>query len=246
MPIDMGFSLLQPLLSADHAGLNRSRLVVQRHPCSHPIECWHGGGSRQGQAAAAVLLPWIEGEAYFMSASQPPRPTAASSSLGGGSTAPCASSAASGLLGPVAAAPPPTLSLTASSPVGLSHNGRHTIGGHIAVVRNIALLLRLLRRTRGVAGRNHSVAVVASGATSFSSGDGCFWGAAKSTSFGGVPRPFSMLSATGTDAPGNPFSVDAGGTVLLHMLSPRRPTEPLEVGYRWCQISYTPARGHGK
>ncbi|RNC51210.1 hypothetical protein TcCL_ESM11691, partial [Trypanosoma cruzi] len=33
------------------------------------------------------------------------------------------------------------------------------------------------------------------------SGNGCFWGAAKSTSFGGVPRPVSMLSATGTDAP---------------------------------------------
>ncbi|RNC52572.1 hypothetical protein TcCL_ESM10178, partial [Trypanosoma cruzi] len=198
-----------------------------------PIEFWHGGGSGQEQAAAAVLLPWIEGEAYFMTASQPPRPTAASSSLGGGSTAPCASSAASGLLGPVAAAPPPTLSLTASSPVGLSHHRRHTIGGHIAVVRNIAHLLRLLRRTRGVAGRNHSVAIVASGATSFSSGDGCFWGAAVSTSLDGFPRPFSMLPATGTDAPGNPCSVYAGGTVLLHMLSPRRPTEPLEVDYRW-------------
>ncbi|RNC53891.1 hypothetical protein TcCL_ESM08739 [Trypanosoma cruzi] len=233
MPIDMGFSLLQPLLSAGHAGLNRSRLVVQRHPCSHPIECWHGGGSGQGQAAAAVLLPWIEGEAYFMSSSQSPRPTAASSSLGGGSTAPCASSAAPGILGPVAAAPPPTLSLPASSPVGLSHNRRHTIGSHIVAVRNIALLLRLLRRTRGVAGRNHSVAVVASEATSFSSGDGCFWGAVVSTSLDGFPRPVPMLSATGTDAPGNPCSVYAGGTVLLHMLSPRRPTEPLEVGYHW-------------
>ncbi|RNC43646.1 hypothetical protein TcCL_NonESM06673 [Trypanosoma cruzi] len=74
-----------------------------------------GTSSRQGQAAAAVLLQWIEGEAYFMSASHPPRPTAASSSLGGGSTAPCASSAASGPLGPVAAAPPPALSLAASS-----------------------------------------------------------------------------------------------------------------------------------
>ncbi|KAF5214080.1 hypothetical protein ECC02_013358 [Trypanosoma cruzi] len=201
MPIDIGFSLLQPLLSAGHAGLNRSRLVVQRHPCSHPIECWHGGGGSEKGKAAAVLLPWIEGEAYFMSSSQPPRPTAASSFLGGGSTAPCASSAASGLLGPVAAAPPPAFFFTASSPVGLSHHRRHTIGGHIVVVRNIAHLLRLLRRTRGVAGRNHSVAVVAPGATSFSSYNGCFWGAAVSTSFGGVPRSVSMLSTTGTDAP---------------------------------------------
>ncbi|RNC51351.1 hypothetical protein TcCL_ESM11543, partial [Trypanosoma cruzi] len=145
----------------------------------HSIECWHGGGSGKKKKqwkgkAAAVLLPWIEGEAYFMSSSQSPRPTAASSSLGGGSTAPCASSAASGTLSPVAAAPPPALLLTASSPVGLSHKRRHTIGGHIFVVRKIALLLRLLRRTRGVAGQEHSVAVVAPGATSFSSANGCF------------------------------------------------------------------------
>ncbi|RNF01810.1 hypothetical protein TcG_11772, partial [Trypanosoma cruzi] len=50
----------------------------------------------------------------------------------------------------------------------------------------------------------------------FSSGDGCFWGAAVSTSFGGVPRPVPMLSATRTDARGKACSVDAGGTVLLH------------------------------
>ncbi|RNC52777.1 hypothetical protein TcCL_ESM09948 [Trypanosoma cruzi] len=71
-------------------------------------------------------------------------------------------------------------------------------------------------------------------------------GAAVSTSLDGVPRPVPMLSATGTDAPGNPCSVYAGETVLLHMLSPRRPTKPLEVGYRCWQISCTPARGHGK
>ncbi|RNC53870.1 hypothetical protein TcCL_ESM08761 [Trypanosoma cruzi] len=45
---------------------------------------------------------------------------------------------------------------------------------------------------------------------------------------------------------GNPSSVDAGETVLLQTPSSRRPTEPLEVGYRWCQISCTPPRGHGK
>ncbi|RNC40546.1 hypothetical protein TcCL_NonESM09959 [Trypanosoma cruzi] len=62
----------------------------------------------------------------------------------------------------------------------------------------------------------------------------------------GVPRPGSMLSATGTDARGKACSVDAGETVLLHSLSPRRPTEPLQEGYRWWRISCTPPRGHGK
>ncbi|RNF04633.1 hypothetical protein TcG_10897 [Trypanosoma cruzi] len=45
---------------------------------------------------------------------------------------------------------------------------------------------------------------------------------------------------------GNPCSVDVGETVLLHMLSPRRPTEPLGAACRWRRISCTPARGHGK
>ncbi|RNC42152.1 hypothetical protein TcCL_NonESM08233 [Trypanosoma cruzi] len=98
MPVDMGLSLLHPLLSVGTAAAAASRII-----------------SGKGRAAAALLLPWIGGGASFMSASQPPRPTATSSSLGGGSTAPCASSAASGLLGPVAVAPPPALSLTASS-----------------------------------------------------------------------------------------------------------------------------------
>ncbi|RNC34497.1 hypothetical protein TcCL_ESM07913 [Trypanosoma cruzi] len=70
-------------------------------------------------------------------------------------------------------------------------------------------------------------------------------GIAVTTSFVWVPQSVSMLPATGTDARGNPCSVDAGETVLLHTPSPRRPTEPLEVGYRCWQISCTPARGHG-
>ncbi|RNC33289.1 hypothetical protein TcCL_Unassigned04029 [Trypanosoma cruzi] len=98
MPVDIGLSLLHPLLSVGTAAAAASRRI-----------------SGKGQAAAAVLLPWIGGGASFMSASQPPRTTAASSSLGGGSTAPCAASAASGPLGPVAVAPPPALSLAASS-----------------------------------------------------------------------------------------------------------------------------------
>ncbi|RNC39789.1 hypothetical protein TcCL_NonESM10819 [Trypanosoma cruzi] len=99
MPVDIGLSLLHPLLSVGTAAAAASRRSTGK-----------------GQAAAALLLPWIGGGASFMSASQPPRTTAASSSLGGGSTAPCASSAASGILGPVTVAPPPALSLTASSP----------------------------------------------------------------------------------------------------------------------------------
>ncbi|ESS60617.1 hypothetical protein TCDM_11851 [Trypanosoma cruzi Dm28c] len=87
----------------------------------------------------------------------------------------------------------------------------------------IALLLRLLRRIRDVAGQAHTVAVVAPEVTSFSSGDGCFWGAAESTSFGGVPRPVPMLSGSGTDARSKACSVDASETVLLHTLSPRHP-----------------------
>ncbi|RNC52683.1 hypothetical protein TcCL_ESM10052 [Trypanosoma cruzi] len=70
-------------------------------------------------------------------------------------------------------------------------------------------------------------------------------GIAVTKSFVWVPRSVSMLSATGTDARGKACSVDAGETVLLHTPSPRRPTEPLEVGCRWWQISSTPARGHG-
>ncbi|ESS61552.1 hypothetical protein TcG_12917 [Trypanosoma cruzi] len=98
MPVDIGLSLLHPLLSVGTAAAATSRR-----------------SSGKGQAAA-LLLPWIGGGASFISASQPPHTTAASSSLGEGSTAPCASSAASGLLGPVAVAPPPALSLAASSP----------------------------------------------------------------------------------------------------------------------------------
>ncbi|RNC39051.1 hypothetical protein TcCL_NonESM11643 [Trypanosoma cruzi] len=99
MPVDIGLSLLHPLLSVGTAAAAASRR-----------------SSGKGKATAALLLPWIGGGASFMSASQPPHTTAASSSLGGGSTAPCAASAASGLLGPVAVAPPPALSLAASSP----------------------------------------------------------------------------------------------------------------------------------
>ncbi|ESS55065.1 hypothetical protein TCDM_13485 [Trypanosoma cruzi Dm28c] len=80
----------------------------------------------------------------------------------------------------------------------------------------------------------------------FSSVNKFLSGAAVSTSFGGVPRPVTMLSGSGTDAPRNPCSVDAGETVLLHTPSPRRPTEPLEAGCRWRQISCTPALSHGK
>ncbi|RNF05011.1 hypothetical protein TcG_11081 [Trypanosoma cruzi] len=150
-----------------------------------------------------------------MSVSQPPHPTAASSSLGEGSTAPCASSAASGLLGPVAVAPPPALSLAASSP-----NDCPTTD----VTPSAA--------TSSMSGRSRFFASCGAPAVSlgkrtplpswhrrrlpFSSGDGCFWGAAVSTSFGGVPRPVPMLSGSGTDARSKACSVDASETVQLH------------------------------
>ncbi|RNC51666.1 hypothetical protein TcCL_ESM11189, partial [Trypanosoma cruzi] len=41
--------------------LNRIRLVVPRHPCSHSIECWHGGGSGKkkkqwkGKSSSSVI-----------------------------------------------------------------------------------------------------------------------------------------------------------------------------------------------
>ncbi|RNE95432.1 hypothetical protein TcG_13401 [Trypanosoma cruzi] len=98
MPVDIGLSLLHPLLSVGTAAAAASR---------------RSSGRRK--SVAALLLPWIGGGASSISASQPPHTTVASSSLGEGSTAPCASSAASGLLGPVAVAPPPALSLAASS-----------------------------------------------------------------------------------------------------------------------------------
>ncbi|RNC57632.1 hypothetical protein TcCL_ESM04746 [Trypanosoma cruzi] len=97
-----------------------------------------------------------------------------------------------------------------------------------------------------VVGRDNPVACRSIWGDCLSSGDGIFCGAAESTSFGGVAWPGSMLSATGTDAPRNPCSVDAGGTVLLHMLSPRHHTEPLEVGCRLWRISCTPPRGQGE
>ncbi|RNF12836.1 putative dynein heavy chain [Trypanosoma cruzi] len=55
-----------------------------------------------------------------------------------------------------------------------------------------------------------------------------FLRAAVSISCDSVSLPGSMLSATGKDAPRNPCSVDAGETVLFHMLSPRCTTETRE------------------
>ncbi|RNC38625.1 hypothetical protein TcCL_NonESM12112 [Trypanosoma cruzi] len=57
MPVDIGLSLLHPLLSVGTAAAAASRRI-----------------SGKGQAAAAVLLPWIGGGASFMSASQPRAP----------------------------------------------------------------------------------------------------------------------------------------------------------------------------
>ncbi|EKG05292.1 hypothetical protein TCSYLVIO_003634 [Trypanosoma cruzi] len=104
-------------------------------------------------------------------------------------------------LSPNPRAPPPHQRHQGPWVPWLWHNRRHTIGGKIAVARKIALLQSLLRRTRGVAGRDHPVACQGIWRDCFSSGDGFFWGAAESTSFVWVPRPGSMLSATGTDAP---------------------------------------------
>ncbi|RNC43642.1 hypothetical protein TcCL_NonESM06668 [Trypanosoma cruzi] len=56
MPVDIGLSLLHPLLSVGTAAAAASRRI-----------------SGKGQAAAALLLPWIGGGASFISASQPPR-----------------------------------------------------------------------------------------------------------------------------------------------------------------------------
>ncbi|RNC34240.1 hypothetical protein TcCL_Unassigned02984 [Trypanosoma cruzi] len=226
MPVDIGLSLLHPLLSVGTAAASRR-------------------SSGKGQAAAALLLPWIGGGAFFMSASQPRAPPPHHPPSAEGPRRPARHQRHQGPWFPWL--------WNRHRPcrwrphlIMIVHNRRHTIGGHIVDVRKIALLLRLLRRTRGVAGQEHSVAVVAPEATSLSSGDGCFWGAAVSTYFGGVPRPLSMLSGSGTDARSKACSVDASETVLLHTPSPRHPTEPLETGCRWWRISCTPARGHGK
>ncbi|RNC54337.1 hypothetical protein TcCL_ESM08237 [Trypanosoma cruzi] len=161
-------------------------------------------------------------------------------------TAPCASSAAPGLLGFVNVALPLALLLTASSPVDCPTKEVTPSAATSSLSGRSLFFFASCGAPAVSLGKITPSPVVVPEATFFSSGDGCFWGIAVSTSFGGVPRPVSMLSATGTDAPGNPCSVDAGETVLLHTPSPRRPTGPLEVGYRWWRISCTPARGHGK
>ncbi|KAF5216133.1 hypothetical protein ECC02_011123 [Trypanosoma cruzi] len=98
MPVDIGLSLLHPLLSVGTAGRDKQK------------------NQRKGTSRSRIVTAMDRRRGVLHVCPQPPRTTAASSSLGGGSTAPCAASAASGPLGPVAAAPPPALSLTASSP----------------------------------------------------------------------------------------------------------------------------------
>ncbi|EKF34784.1 hypothetical protein MOQ_002359, partial [Trypanosoma cruzi marinkellei] len=206
-----------PLLSAGHAGSNRSRLAVQRNPCRPQHSGATAADRDRDSSNSVVAVDRRRGVRHVCLTIPAPhrriliaprrvrgalRGISGIRALGSRCCSTVTGTVAGGLIS-----------------CRLSHNRRHTIGGDIVVARKISLLLRLLRRSRGVVGRDHPVAGRSIWGVFLSSGKGFFWGAAESASFGGVRRPVPMLSATGTDAPRNPSSVDAAGTVLPHTLS---------------------------
>ncbi|EKF34050.1 hypothetical protein MOQ_002394, partial [Trypanosoma cruzi marinkellei] len=152
--IEMGFSLLHPLLSAGHAGSNRSRLAAQRSPCRPQ----HSGATAadRDSSSSVVAVDQRRGVRHVCLTIPSPhrrfsiaprrvhdalRGISGIRALGSRGCGTATDTVAGGLIS-----------------CRLSHNRRHTIGGDIVVARNIALLRRLPRRSRGVVGRDHLVA----------------------------------------------------------------------------------------